>query len=516
MQHRAVQPPASPLRQRGGFADCAWHGERRPRTAVHFTSMIPVFCLLAVAAVAAGDAPPAEDAIADARDSVTRAAPAGDSLDLRGHAYEQFREHYDAGRYREALSFAKRVVKLCEIAAECAAELPTAYNNLGATQLQLGDAAAAETSYKRALEFLEGVDTVSSRRPIVPLVGLGLASAARGWHDLAIEYFTRAIATSRRVDGLFNQAQITAIEQLIESYLAIGSHEDALRERSYLLQIAEHNYGLDDLQIIPSLYQLAIFREYIHDFEGARADYARVLAVSEKQGGGRLSPGAIAALVAIGRTYRQQYLLDPESLEPPPPPRDLLTRMPEWQKGGHFSRLPPEIDMRGYRSIQYAIGRLRSVSDPPARLLADALLELGDWAIILRRERQARRNYAEAFELYQDAQDDAIGNPLAKPRLVIYQPPVVSWRNRLAPPQISKLRKTEFTLTVDRHGAARDIKVVTSDMSDSQLTQLRRALERAVYSPRYEGGEPVESRGVSFAGEWYELDLPEGTTPTAY
>ena len=51
-------------------------------------------------------------------------------------------------------------------------ELPIAYNNLGATQYQLGDYAGAESSYRKSLELLEATQGISSRRLVVPIAGL--------------------------------------------------------------------------------------------------------------------------------------------------------------------------------------------------------------------------------------------------------------------------------------------------------------------------------------------------------
>ena len=67
--------------------------------------------------------------------------------DSRMEAYQQFRSLYELARFDEALPYAKRVVELSEADAERDHELPIAYNNLGATQYQLGDYAAAEDSY---------------------------------------------------------------------------------------------------------------------------------------------------------------------------------------------------------------------------------------------------------------------------------------------------------------------------------------------------------------------------------
>src|SRR5688572_18309697 len=75
--------------------------------------------------------------------------------DPRMEAYEQFRSLYETARFDEALPLAKRVVQLSESDPQRDYELPIAYNNLGATQYQLGDYPAAELSYRQSLELLE-------------------------------------------------------------------------------------------------------------------------------------------------------------------------------------------------------------------------------------------------------------------------------------------------------------------------------------------------------------------------
>ncbi len=128
--------------------------------------------------------------------------------DSRLEAYQQFRNLYDLARFDEALPLAKRVVELSESSGERDHELPIAYNNLGATQYQLADYPAAEGSYRKSLELLESTQGISSRRLVVPLAGLGAVYAAQDQHAVAAELFDRALAVSRRADGLFNLQQL--------------------------------------------------------------------------------------------------------------------------------------------------------------------------------------------------------------------------------------------------------------------------------------------------------------------
>jgi hypothetical protein len=57
-------------------------------------------------------------------------------------------------------------------------------------------------------------------------------------------------------------------------------------------------------------------------------------------------------------------------------------------------------------------------------------------------------------------------------------------------------------------------------MDEGQLSQSRRAVQKAIYSPRFAEGKAVSTAGVMFTGEWYqELDPTEtpaaAPTPTA-
>ena len=99
--------------------------------------------------------------------------------DSRMEAYGQFRDLCVKSRFDEALPYAKLVVELSEADPERDHELPIAYNNLGATQYQLGDYAGAEASYMKSLELLESTQGISSRRLVVPIAGLGAVHAAK-------------------------------------------------------------------------------------------------------------------------------------------------------------------------------------------------------------------------------------------------------------------------------------------------------------------------------------------------
>jgi tetratricopeptide (TPR) repeat protein len=425
--------------------------------------------------------------------------------DSRLEAYGQFRELYEAARFDEALPYAKRVVELSEANPERDHELPIAYNNLGATQYQLGDYPAAEASYRKSLELLEATQGISSRRMIVPLAGLGAVFAARDDHKAAAELFDQALAVSRRADGLFNLQQLPLIRQAADSRYAFSDFGGAEREHMYALKVAEQNFGYGDPRTLAPLLEFAEFYESLREFIAARMMYLRARDVAMKANTG-YSPEAVRSLCGIARTHRLQYTMDPETLESQQPARDEVTGEMVG-KVYRESRVPaPAADKSGLKALQTALEMLRSIPEPPQALMTETLIELGDWFQSTSRPVVSAPYYAEASGIYeaQAALDPMAGNPLNAPRLVFYRPPVSASRGLNTLSGQYMVRKAVFRFEVSDAGQPQSITVVSTNMNDDQLQLSRRSLQKAIYSPRFSAGKPVSTAGVTFTGEWYE------------
>jgi tetratricopeptide (TPR) repeat protein len=434
----------------------------------------------------------------------------------RLEAYEQFRAFYDTNRFAEALPFAKQVVELSGTGPEGDYDLPIAYNNLGATQFQLGDYAAAGESYRQSLELLEASQGISSRRLIVPLYGLANVHAKLDQHAIAVDLFSRALAVSRRSEGLFNLAQLPLIESSAESLFALGNFDGVQQERLYALKIAEQNFGYNDQRTLPAVLQLANFYESVHEFGGARAMYFRARDISIKESGG-FNSMAIRSLIGIARTQRLQMMTDTDPLDERSQTRDEITGeiVPSANRASYV--ITPNIDRSGIKSAQTALEILRAASDPPRDLLTETLIELGDWYQSTSRSGVSVPYYAEAASLLASNPDPSAANPLQAPRLVVYRPPIQSARSMQRSGDDFVIRTTVFSLGVSNIGEPLDIKVLESDMSEGQLSQSRRAIARAIYSPRFVDGKAVATKDVIFTAEWYEQRQPakEATDPAA-
>ena len=433
-------------------------------------------------------------------------------------AYDEFRKLYELGRFEEALPFAERVVQLSEESPDREHELPIAYNNLGATQLKVGNFGGAETSYIKSLEQLEGSQGISSRRLIMPLAGLGATYAAMDQHAKAADLIDRALAVSRRSDGLFNLNQLPLINLTAESHYAIGDYGGAERERQYAIKVLEQNYGYADARIIPAALSLADMYESLQQYPSARAMYLRVRDTAMKETGG-YNVVAVRAMISVCRTHRLQYTMDPDSLDVEN--RDPITG----EMTGRLyrdARVPAAAaDRLGLKSAEQAVEILRAATDPPKDLFADALLELGDWYQATSRSQLAIPLYAEASQLYSTGEFTGQGNPLVAPRMIFYRAPVASKRG--IGNTTARIRTTVFSFVVSERGDTEDVQVVSTDMDASQLSQARRAISRAIYSPRFEKGQAVRTEGVQFTSDWYEdlqpgdpnADPKQATTSTA-
>jgi hypothetical protein len=243
--------------------------------------------------------------------------------------------------------------------------------------------------------------------------------------------------------------------------------------------------------------------------------YMRARDVAMQKSG--YNPMAVKSLVGIARTHRLQYTMDPESLERQQPARADITS----ETFGKVSREPyipsPGADRGGLKAAQTALELLRSTTDPPKDLMTETLLELGDWFQSSLHPADSTPYYAEAAGIFeaQTAADPLAVNLLKEPRMVSYRPPSLASRRPTAAPGRYVVRKAVFSFAVSETGLPLDITVVSTDMDENQLSQSRRALQKAIYSPRFAEGKAVSTAGVTFTAEWYMEQEPAATPAPA-
>jgi len=428
--------------------------------------------------------------------------------DRRVETYERFRGLFDAGKYEEALPLAQSLVRLTEAADPQHEELPTAYNNLGVVQFRVGNLEAAESSFDTALEMLEKTEAISSRRLISPLAGLGAVYAASGQPARAADVLHRAIAISRRANGLFNVDQLELIEALVAAYETLGNLEGIERERRYELQIVQQAYGHDDPRTLPAVTRFAEWLEKTDRWSAARVYWAKAVEIGMREGGGR-NAATINGLLGIARSHRLQYVRDPESLSQPTGNLDPLTGRPDPLSISQERVGLVRLDSEGEEAALQALEILDTTTSPPPLLLSSTLMELGDWYMTEHKPDKAIPYYQRAWPLLRDSVADGQPNPLLQPRPLHYRTPAAAVRNLTRARALTVARPVEFSLTVTPTGETADVTLV-GVAPEGQVAQIRRALERAWFSPRFEDGMPVTTSAYRFVEHWIEVeDDPE-------
>ena len=168
------------------------------------------------------------------------------------------------------------------------------------------------TATRKSLDLLESTQGISSRRLVVPLAGLGAVYAAQDQHQVAAEHFERALAVSRRADGLFNLQQMPLIRQAADSRFAISDFAGRRARAHVRAQDRRAELRLRRPAHHPAAARVRrVLRGPARVHRGARSCTCAhaTSALAAKPG---YSPDAVAALTGIARCHRLQYSLDPD------------------------------------------------------------------------------------------------------------------------------------------------------------------------------------------------------------
>lgn len=464
------------------------------------------------AASAPGSAAPARPLPATAAPTAPAPASAAVPVDpattlaQRDAEYTAFRTAFAAGRYADALPHAERVVTLTEQLAPDSADLPRALNNAGATHYKLSDFVAAEKSYRRALQLLEDRHGGASRRLLTPLRGLALTYQAAGRQDAAAPLLERAVAISRRSDGLFNEDQLQLLEPLIDSYVATGRWEEAEQAQLYAYQLNERKYR-GTPKLIPALKRLASWYERTRRYASARRTWSRMYLISTDKLQPNV-PGAVDALRGMARTHRLEYLYGPEVTDDMQAQNagSLGFRMESVERDPFGQRIQGgpatsyQLDPQGKAYLEAALALVERADPPQPYARGVLLVELGDWQM-LAKGKDAQQLYARAWPLLPrepGTAEGALRNPLLYPGQLLYRSPTAARRYDNLPDDavVARYAVAEFTVTAD--GRVKDAKVVEGDATDDQKQSFLNALNRAVYRPRFVDGKAVDTGQVRF------------------
>ncbi|MEX2962620.1 energy transducer TonB [Microbulbifer sp. TYP-18] len=336
------------------------------------------------------------------------------------------------------------------------------------------------------------------------LLGLGTALQRSGAHQEAIREFRRAMLINRVNGGLYSLNQVAMIERMIESQIALDQWEDANDNHQYLYWLYVRNYGENDPRMLPVIDNLSRWhlQAYVEEKGGTMSEHlisaTNLYSLAVDIITNNFGANDLRLVDALRGLKVTNYYLSTYDGEPQEP---VVIKTSFSGASEPQPQLRSQLDhyrFNSFASGKKAIARIVDVyqknpQSPPAAS-AKAKVELGDWYMMFNKWHSAKKTYGEAYQALWDNGasnqeiEEIFGRPTALPSL-----PMLDEDRRL-------LSESYVTVSYDvtAFGKARNIKILHARPSDrvSIRSRVRNALKRAKFRPRFEQGEPVDTKGI--------------------
>lgn len=398
----------------------------------------------------------------------------------RVQVYHDYRTDFDARKYQEALPLAQKLVAMTEEQyGPTDRSLGIPLCNLATTQYRLHDYKNAEDTYLRTVKVVEDSGGGADRALLRPLHGLGATYFAIHQYEDAALILKRALDLSRNLDGLFNLEQMSILDPLIDSLVALDRNDEAERSFDYSVRIAETAYGKSDLRVTRLLNRSAHWQEKTGHYPTARILYARALQIAE-QAGAAQAINTVEPLEGIARTYRLEF---------------VNSEVDNTEGSDVSAPAPQGLNPDGERALLLALKAIDAAETVDHMRRGTAFAELGDWYSSGGLMNRGLAAYRRAWKEFAAGGSTAA---LAAPRQLSYRAPLASVGRSKADHDKMEEHFVEVSFTVTPDGRTSDVTTVATDAPQSQQKAVASAIRRARYAPRMENGEPVATTGVRF------------------
>ncbi|HKQ15655.1 MAG TPA: TonB family protein [Steroidobacteraceae bacterium] len=441
--------------------------------------------------------------------SVALAAARAAETPPRPESQQEYWAQVDHKDWGAAITAAEQLVAAArEHVAQQPLALAEALSLLGNAHYGAKDYASAEKAFTEAIQTVEQHAGVASPKLLDPLRGLGYTLASAGRHKEAIPPLERALLIDRRSYGLFDIGQQNVLRQLAESLFKTGRLGDAERHVTYLVQLGERVYGRRDPRQVPILCFAAEWHADIGDFSTARMIYRHAVGLIDQKLGPN-DPTAVEPLRALAGTYTQELYYSTLGLR-----TQSRERMPTDADGSSNDTRqinPRYLNTEGEKALDRAIKILEAQPPSVHDTLVATLIQTGDWYQIKHVPDKAlplyRRAAALNATLVQAATESAPAAadtaatpepaPLSFPVRVYYPAPSGATRNTTLPADQVDERYVEVQFTVTSSGDVSDAKITGASGTPREAADALSAIRAARFRPKFVGGEPVETTGMS-------------------
>lgn len=373
--------------------------------------------------------------------------------------------------------------------------------------------------YGDAIQAIELDGGVWDRGLIEELATLGELQQRQGDHVAAIETFDRVIHVSRINNGLHTMAQIPALEQKIESYLATADWEQADLFYNYMFYIQQKTYGSADPRIIPMLGRLArwnlqAFNIGFGENLGLRLSSAQLL----------FNAAARMVDVHFGRTdaryidYQQSvansaYLASrhPELMNRMNTPESRLNQDALRRRLITTERSTSHGYQAGEEALLNIVNQRRAEGDFSIEL-AEASANLADWYLMFDRRKAAAAMYIDAWQVISGLSDseefvnEYFSHVVPLPTFLAAPTSLVFSSGEPTDTKDLQVGFVDLSFDVTENGVVRNLEILGGETEENTtiLGRLRRQVRSSVFRPVVKDGVPVRTSGNQFRYRyWY-------------
>jgi len=367
--------------------------------------------------------------------------------------------------------------------------------------------------YENAIEELESAEGVYSDKLAQELANLADIYQKQEKHDLAITTFNRSLHLNRINDGLYSKAQLPILDKIIISLKKQKKWKQVHEKYNYLYWLNNRNFSEQDEEMLPVLVKLANWnltsyamsysQSPAQDLYNAHYLYKKALSISETVYGqfdkrniyilnNKMIINYFFATFDISQI--NSNLID----------NTEYTTTTNYQN--QIISLKRTSFTNGRDTILNEIDILENQQEPDYFTISNVKLKLADWYLLFEKRQSAMRLYNEAYQFatLNDDQNTFSDDLFQKPIALPYLPNLTTnTRENISNDNLlSNAKYIQASFDVTKHGRAKNIQVVNSNMKES--TRLR---SLALKSLRHTKFRPKLVKGIAIKTEQVKLHI---------
>jgi tetratricopeptide (TPR) repeat protein len=318
--------------------------------------------------------------------------------------------------------------------------------------------ADAEVEILSAIEIYESESGPTSPDLIDPYLNLGDNYSEAGDYGSAISAYNEARTLGRRNFGLLNLDQIPIIDAMTAAAEKLGQLEEALELQLEALSLVERNYSATSVETIEAMYKYASWLR-------ARGRYDEEL-----------------------RFYFQiqKIIKDHFNDDPLMNVRALRARAASFRRANNGEGLA----LSGLRD---ALEYLEEMEDPPIQLMAEVLVDIGDWNVEFSRTGAIGSDYLAAWTLLGQLENGEELREQWFDQLTVVEISSLSLRGLTTDPEAPEGYVVVY-FTVSPIGRAMDIEITDSQPPGLKDGAVSRLIREARFRPSIVNGEMTAAR----------------------